>query len=95
VSDAAVIAIVGAAGTALGGLLKYLSDQRAGIVSITRDARKDERDDDHSLITYLQNELTRVSAERDRYLTQLLEDRDVMRDAHTVITTTTPKEGAS
>jgi hypothetical protein len=93
VNDPVLIAISTTIGAAVGGLLKYLGDQRTSIASITRDARKDDDARATAFIGYLQTELARVTAERDRMLTQVLEDRDVMLDAHKTLTEVAPKGG--
>lgn len=88
-SDTATIAIVGALSGGIGALLQYVAARQTSAASIASDRRKDERAEKDDFIKLLQTENGRIAAERDRYLAQLLADRDLMHEGSRIIETAT------
>lgn len=89
-SDAAIVAAIGAVSAGVGAVVTYFSTRTTVTAAANEQHRNDARADRIAMIGYLQTELTRVTAERDRYLAQLLEDAGLMHEARKVIEAVVP-----
>lgn len=78
-------------------MLQYIAARQTSAASIASDRRKEERVERDDRIQFLQAENARIAAERDRYLAQLLADRDLMHEGSRIIesATQTLKQGAT